>query len=127
MTGSPLCRRSLSFSLSFLSRERERDLQRGSLDLERRCRDLPDRDEERDRLLLGDLKHTRSHFNVAFFSGNTLILPFCTPDSQNVQVIQREFSRLSRLYSYREPDLDLQLWPLCLLSPLELGTSPEFA
>lgn len=58
-TGSPLCLRSRSFSLSFLSWEWERDLQRDSLDRERRCRDLLDRDEDRDRLLLGDLRQTK--------------------------------------------------------------------
>lgn len=95
MRGSPLCLRSLSFSLSFLSWDPERDLQRDSLDRERRCRDLLDRDEDRDRLLLGDLEHTRdcqtSHLNVAFFWGNALILTFCTVDrkmlKQTVQVI----------------------------------------
>lgn len=55
--GRPFCRRSLSWSLSFLSCERDRHWR--SLERERRCLDILERDVDRDLLLLGDLKHKR--------------------------------------------------------------------
>lgn len=53
--GRPFCLRSLLFSLSLLSRER--DLQRLSLDRECSGLHLLERDDDLDLLLLGDLKH----------------------------------------------------------------------
>lgn len=61
MLGRPFCLRSLSCPLSLLSWERERDLQRRSLERERECLCLTlcERDEDLDLLLLGDLKHSQ--------------------------------------------------------------------
>lgn len=124
--GSPLCLRSLSFSLSFLSWEWERDLQRDSLDRERRCRDLLDRDEDRDRLLLGDLKHTRhwkrSHSNVTFFRGNALISHLAEQWQLRVKLPARLLAKcLHKLYKVSNmlsPDYP----PVCTLYNLLPGT-----